>query len=132
MRPYSELNALAPTEFLNWEQFGTAFDAMESNVARQDDKYQKGLEVGQRSTYVFISGNGTWGARGRDGSQTTSYEGIGYHAGTAHFWRGVLDSGVPICIYRSVPYNSGKPSSQWIVGSQDAANERAECSLARD
>lgn len=113
---YTELNALAPEEFLNWEQFTTPFDNA-NNHAYRKDQYQKGLEIGARSLYVSISCGSTWGASGKDGSSTSSYCGIGYHAGTADLLRGFLDSGVPIKVYR---YDN-LPEGVWIVGAPDQA-----------
>ena len=124
MRPYSELEQLAPTAYLEWEQFQTDFDGLEANVARQEENHQRGIDIGNRSAYVCISATGVWGAKGKDGSHTASYEGIGYHAGTAYLLKGFLDSGVPIVVYRRVPYGSGRPTSQWIKGSQEEANAR--------
>jgi len=99
VKPYSELEALAPEKYLDWEFFVTDFDAMPVNRARAQEAYEKGLETGRENEVVFVTGRGTWGAK-RPDCQTTSYEGIGYHANTAHFWHGVLDSGCRVEVYR--------------------------------
>ena len=49
---------------------------------------------------MSISENGVWGAQLKDGSHLSSYEVLGYHACTADLLRGLLDSGVPIRVYR--------------------------------
>jgi hypothetical protein len=50
---------------------------------------------------VSISVTGTWGATGKDGSTTTSYERIGYHSCTAPLMRGFLDGPAEIVVFRS-------------------------------
>lgn len=103
---YSELTALAPERYMDWESFETAFDSLPSNQAKAQDAYQKGLDTGKEFDTVFICANGTWGAS-RPNCQVTSCEGIGYHANTRHFWHGVLDSGTKVVVYRY---------SNWING----------------
>lgn len=115
---YRELNDLKPETFLDWEAFDCPLDALGEGKGIDKEKYQKGLDIGHRSRYVFISCNGTWGARGKDGSQTTSYEGIGYHSCTRWLLKGFLDSGVPFKVYRSGPRET------WIVGSEEEADAR--------
>jgi hypothetical protein len=115
---YKELNDLKPEAFLVWEAFDTAFDGPYGGGERGTEQYQKGLEIGHKSRYVFICCNSTWGARGKDGSQTSSYEGIGYHSCTKWLLRGFLDSGCPVKVYRS------GPNATWIVGTEEEANAR--------
>ncbi len=105
MKSYTELEALEPEAYLNPDNFKTGWD--NNNPARQKQQYDKGLEVGAESEVVFISCNGTWGARGKDNSHTTSYEGIGYHSNTDALLRGFLDSGCKIVVYR---YNKRGPT----------------------
>jgi len=90
MKTYAELSELAPEEYLNWQQFGSW----------SEEQYQKGLRIGRESTRVSLSVKGVWGSNGKDGSSCSSYEGIGYHAGTGALMKGFIDSGVPIVVYR--------------------------------
>jgi hypothetical protein len=84
--------------------FPTGYDTADGATK----KYAEGLEIGRRSSEVYISVTGAWGAEGKDGSRTTSYEVIGYHANTAALLRGFIDSGVKIVVYRWNP--DGEPA----------------------
>lgn len=99
---YSQIEKLPAESYLNPELFRTEWDTLPANTGKgySDQQYQTGLLVGRESEYVTISARGTWGAVGKRGSVTTSYEGIGYHACTADLLRGFLDSGVSIIVYR--------------------------------
>jgi hypothetical protein len=117
MKSYSVLNNLPAMAFLVPDDFRTDFDALKCNLDKREEKYQKGLALGLASLYVSIACNSTWGASGKDGSSTHSYEGIGYHANTADFLRGIIDSGVPIVVYRGT--ESGITET-WIQGEKPA------------
>lgn len=97
MASYTELNARPAVDFLHPELFGTDWD---NRPEYAEEQYQEGLKTGRESREVFITCGGTWGAHGLSGSQTTSYEGIGYHAHTADLLRGFIASGVKIVIHR--------------------------------
>ncbi len=86
--------------FLDASTLRNSFDGFASNVARADQRYRDGLKVGAEANEVHVSINDVWGADCKNGGALSSYERLGYHAGTADFWRGVLDSGCAICVYR--------------------------------
>lgn len=99
---YTELSQLKPTEFLNWKQFETSFDAMNNISEDRDNKqYDHGLEIGNEFDYVTISRTSVWSAgMNAGGKSVTSYEGIGYHANTTMLMKGFIDSGCDIYVYR--------------------------------
>jgi hypothetical protein len=97
---YAELNALPPETFLHPERFVTEYDGVK-NEAYRKQQYTKGLEQGKRACCIWIAANGTWGADTLEGGFISSYEGIGYHAGTADLLRGFLDSGCQVKVYRN-------------------------------
>jgi len=103
---YAELEQLPAVAYLDWQKFETPFDSMPSNVARQQDRYNEGLETGRNAKEFHLSVRGVWStenrvdANGYGMSYTSSYEGIGYHANTAHFLHGILDSGCPVIVHR--------------------------------
>lgn len=100
---YSELQKLAPTEYLNWQNFETIADKLPENVKHNyaQVQYQIGLDIGKKFAdgYIFISANGVWGAC-KGLTSMNSYEGIGYHACTKDLLHGFLDSGTKIIVYR--------------------------------
>lgn len=100
MPSYTELNALPAEAYLDANNFWSDFEGRAGRIDPDSRDYQRGLAQGRKSTEVGICANGTWYARGKDSSSTTSYEGIGYHAGTANFWAGVLDSGCAVYVHR--------------------------------
>lgn len=99
-RPYSELNKLPPEAFLNPEDFRTGYDSWETNALYGQKQYEKGLKVSNESARVGISESGTWWAAGKDGSFTSSYEGVGYHTATADLLRGLLEGSAAFYVYR--------------------------------
>jgi hypothetical protein len=99
MISYSILNAMEPGAFLNPVNFGMAIVELEP-AGYAKEQYEKGLKIGAESLSVSIACNSTWGARGKNGGVTSSYEGIGYHAATGWLLKGFIDSGVPIVVYR--------------------------------
>ncbi|WP_340376631.1 hypothetical protein U5640_16935 [Streptomyces sp. SS7] len=107
MRPYSELNALPPEDFLNPENFATEFDGRVPGYA--EEQYRKGLETSHEYDRVVIRANGTWAAECGPyypeaniymGNAAYSYEGIGYHGETAALLRGFLDGPAPVDVER--------------------------------
>lgn len=58
--------------------------------------FDRGVKVGNEATKVTIALNNTWGAKLKNGGSATSYEKIGYHAGSVDFLDGVLSTGVPV------------------------------------
>jgi len=117
-RSYNELNSLPPTAFLVWEDFRTPADTWDANLSGRlaDRQYELGRNVSRMARRVIISADGTWASVNLDGSLTQSYEGIGYHACTAHLLHGFLDGPAELVVYRYV--NGGfthtviKPSAQ--------------------
>lgn len=104
---YSILNSLAPAVFTYPEFFVTSYDKPDNYAAEQ---YAKGLEISQEYDEVYISAYGTWGARKgkRQGNRDVvswngtlnSYEGIGYHRGTADLLKGFLAGHAPVYVER--------------------------------
>jgi hypothetical protein len=85
---------------LNWEDFLNPFDNLPSNVQDIEKNYQRGLAHGQEAIEFHISITGSWSTHLKTGGHCQAYEKIGYHAGTGHFLRGILDSGVEIIDHR--------------------------------
>ena len=100
---YATIQALPPEAYLTPETFRTSWDGIASNVAARDARYADGLKISREAEYVSISARGTWGAQTLDGGSIFSYEGIGYHANTEAFLRGLLDGPAPVIVYRSTP-----------------------------
>ena len=65
---YRELNAKAPEEFLNPENFRTSFDRDNSG------QFEKGMSISNESIEVGVSACGTWYAKGKDNSCTNYSE----------------------------------------------------------
>jgi len=64
-------------------------------------KYEEGKQQGANSCVVTIAVNDVWGATEWRGASVSSCEKIGYHAGSAAFLRGVLESGCVVVVVRS-------------------------------
>lgn len=96
---YRVLNALPAETFLHPGFFRTPFDTPKLD----EIKYQDGLRQGAESVEVSVGVYGTWGAVLKAGGTLTSSEGIGYHASTGAFLRGLIHSGVKIVIHRYIP-----------------------------
>ena len=92
---YDVLNAMPADAFLNPDNFRTGFDT----PALASEQYEKGKKIGTEYKEVHISASSTWGAN-KPNTALSSYEGIGYHAGTADLLKGFLDSGVAIFVHR--------------------------------
>jgi hypothetical protein len=61
------------------------------------ERYEDGTDCGNRYDYVTIGLNNVWGANEGNAS-ITSYEKVGYHAGSADFILGVLAAGCPVYV----------------------------------
>ena len=61
--------------------------------------FDRGFEAGKEHEEISIALNNTWGGRTKSGGHTSSYEKIGYHAGSVEFLDGVLASGCPVKKY---------------------------------
>jgi hypothetical protein len=110
VKSYSVLNALPAKAFLNPEDFRTSYDA--SHTTYKAEQYAHGLAVSNASLRVGVTAGGTWFAEGKDGSFTSSYEGVGYHACTADLLRGFLDGSAEVVVYR---YKNSKFSSREVM-----------------
>ena len=93
---------LEPTAYLDPDRFKTPNDGLPP-PGYADEQYQKGLRISHESVSVHLSVTGTWGATGKDGSSTTSYERIGYHSCTAPLLRGFLDGPAAVVVARWTP-----------------------------
>lgn len=80
--------------YTNPANFVTGYDSLNPDYGKV--QYQKGLNIGSESHYIFISIYGTWGAMLKNGGMISSYEKIGYHAHTADLLSGFLASGCSI------------------------------------
>lgn len=99
MGTYARLNTMPAESFLNPDNFKTDTDHLpEKGYAEQ--QFQKGLRISNESKEVGVGAGGTWWAAGKDGSHTTSYEGIGYHSCTADLLRGLLAGSAKFIVYR--------------------------------
>jgi len=96
---YATLNKLPAHTFLDWEKFKTNY-AIEQNEEYTLKRYNEALKISQEAQEVFISASGTWGADLKNGGLLSSYEGIGYHAGSAWMLKGFLDGPASIVVYR--------------------------------
>lgn len=77
------------------------YDGWPTSPDQANDAYSRGRADGPTFLEVTIAVNNVWGADCRDGGTLSSYERIGYHAGSVDFIRGVLDSGCPVRVYRN-------------------------------
>lgn len=104
MRSYKILNALPPEAFLNPADFVTAWGG-EKDTAYLAKQREVALEASWRAYetggHVYVSANGAWGASG-PGWFISTYEGIGYHAGTAAVLEGLLEGPAAFDVYRDV------------------------------
>lgn len=115
---YAVLNAMPAESFLRPELFATSYDKADAYGFEQ---YAKGLSIAHEWDEVYISSNGTWGARkdkqeGVHGdmwmSVCTSHEGIGYHKNTADLLAGLLAGKAPVYVDRFTTAGSGIVSTQ--------------------
>lgn len=99
MSTYAELNAMSAESFLKPELFKTDWDRLPVPEYRKA-QFEKGLKISNASKEVGVSASGTWWAVGKDGSHTTSYEGIGYHSCTRELLEGLLAGTARFIVYR--------------------------------
>jgi hypothetical protein len=64
------------------------------------DAYDRGMRTGSGLAEFHISIGGVWSGSTMSGGHCQSYETLGYHANTAEFMRGVIESGVTIVDHR--------------------------------
>lgn len=95
---YTELEKLPAEAYLNPETFRTDYPH-DKVPERMQANYERGLAEGKSCERFTISCRSVWSSS-RPGSVTSSYEGIGYHCGTADFLRGILDSGCEVWVFR--------------------------------
>ena len=67
--------------------------------------FERGQKTGAEMSVVTIAINNVWGGRTKTGGHVSSYEKIGYHAGSVEFIQGVLDAGCKIVKYFVDPDN---------------------------
>ena len=65
------------------------------------EAFAKGVGYADEMEYVSIPVNNVWGGRAKDGGSVSSYEKVGYHAGSVDFIVGVLCGGCPVYVYRA-------------------------------
>jgi hypothetical protein len=63
-------------------------------------RFADGLDYAEEMESVTIATNNVWGGRAKNGASVSSYEKIGYHAGSEAFLRGLVFAGCPVCVYR--------------------------------
>lgn len=61
-------------------------------ASTKQEHRDRGIHQAEDSERVTISLNGTWSAKLKNGGNCTSYEKIGYHAGSKEFIEGVLST----------------------------------------
>lgn len=94
------LETITPEMFLRpIDHLKTGFP-LDGDRAKQVENFKRGFLTGRRAEHVFVAVNNVWSAKTKDGGHLQSYEKLGYHAGTAWFFLGVLKSGCPVTIYR--------------------------------
>ena len=62
--------------------------------------FERGVETAGKMECITIAVNNVWGGRSKDGASVSSYEKIGYHAGSIDFIKGALSVGCPVRAYR--------------------------------
>lgn len=101
---YSQLEKLSAEKYLDWNSFETDCDSFQPNLDRKyaEIQYNKGVEIGKNANVICISHRSIWSSCNKDGSLTSSYEGIGYHACTKDLLHGFIDSGCTLAIRRLI------------------------------
>lgn len=79
--------------------FATGWDNLPENIAKRSADYDRGWKVGMNAKRIILNRSLRWESDNLDGSYTTSYEKLGYHANTAYFYAGLVASGVQIDWY---------------------------------
>ena len=98
---------LSAEAFLDADNLASDLDSW-SKPSVGEEKYADGLKTGKNAETVYVAINNVWSARMKDGSSLQSYEKLGYHGRTSDFWRGILESGCSIVVYRSGSKNGIK------------------------
>jgi len=62
--------------------------------------FDRGVGTAGDMERISIAVNNVWSGRSKDGASVSSYEKIGYHAGSVDFIRGVLAADCPVYVYR--------------------------------
>ncbi|MHC4705124.1 MAG: hypothetical protein ACYTFQ_31630 [Planctomycetota bacterium] len=62
--------------------------------------FKRGADYARMMEYISIAVNNVWGGRAVNGGCVSSYEKIGYHAGSVDFIVGALSAGCQIIVYR--------------------------------
>lgn len=96
---YKSLAMKPAIDYLGPENFRTDWDG-NLGSSRREEKYREGLAWSAKAVRITIGINSVWGATLKDGGTLTSYEGIGYHSGTADLLRGFLDGPAEVVVYR--------------------------------
>lgn len=122
MPTYKELEALPPEAYLDPENFRTDWDKMHC-PAREAERHEEGYKLGKSAVCVSLDYRGVWGASLRNGGQVTSYEGIGYHALTHAFLRGILASKCKLVVHRWQPNVKPGFHETVIVSGENAVTE---------
>ena len=95
------LEEMSAEMFLKPEQYlSSALDGWDKRPDAKKLAYEKGLKTGREATKFSVAVNNVWSCDCKNGGFLSSYEKLGYHAHTASFFRGVLDSGCPVYVYR--------------------------------
>lgn len=82
--------------------YRTAFDEFPTNSpAYAREQYERGRQMAEAGARIHISIAGTWSADNADGSSTTAYEKLGFHACTADLLQGWLLGGAEIVDHRA-------------------------------
>lgn len=99
---YAQLEARPASDYLNPDNFVTASDKFPENIARNlaQQQFETGKKYGDDAKEVHISVRSVWSASLKNGGHVSSYEGIGYHAGTADLLRGFLASSAKVIVHR--------------------------------
>jgi len=61
--------------------------------------YDKGVAYADEMVYLAIAANNVWSGQASNGGYVSSYEKIGYHAGSVDFIIGAMAGGCPVYAY---------------------------------
>lgn len=96
---YAELSNLPAEAYLNANKFRTVHDSF-PEAGYADRRYREAHAMGVAGGVLHIGQNSVWAFEHKDGSNTWSSEGIGYHSCTYAVLQGFLDSGCKIKVHR--------------------------------
>jgi len=80
------------------EQLCAGIDGFAGSNSPSD--FDRGVDTAKGMEYITIATNNTWGGRSDCGGSVSSYERIGYHAGSIDFIRGALSTGCAVRVFR--------------------------------